>query len=1319
MPSFNLGIAPIAAGQGLVFSGVSLNVNAANSVEINSNKVQLAGDAGAPGNNYYYGTNSVGVKGFYLLTGAGGGGGTGGATSDQLTQTGVLLGARINTTNSNLEATGTTLYNFSVETSGVLSDRLTATGVALISNNDTISGALNLKIANTGQTSWTHGQNNATNISGRLTQTGQNLTTTITGLSGYLAGLISASSAGVSTLNSRSGNLTISSAGVGIVISNSGQTIFVSGSGGAGEVSLAQLLATSGDLLNRPQSNSAGIFTLTGNNVYYDGINSDKIITFAGSTAPSTFITWRGLVTGTRVFSFPESYRIGSNITTTGLILPPGPQEVSWVRSDSKWWLADSSGPVSELSATRAPLSTDDYRSGYAAGASYYLDESSTGLYVCLKATTSGASWYRINNPTGIFGSILLNGQTLSATGSNLYVNGNLVSGSAGGSGGTGTLVTITGSSFIQNLNVLGGGGTQAIYSGNSTLLISSVVGTGTALSVTGSNILSSANVIGLGSVTAYLSGQNLIVISGLASIGGSGGTGLQTGVTNLNTLQGAINVIGAGNVTVSTSSPNITVSGTQPNSGILAPGFNYINGGNTTVTVTGDPWIANKNTWIYATGGNISVRLTGIYDGFNGTIFVEKQFDGTGEIRFSSNSRIINATGQISAPLSFNSGALDAFSFVHNSLRPVWVASSLSGISSISVGGSSVTVTGSNSFSSLNVIGAGNVTAYVSGGSTLVISGLASAGGAGTGTFVNITGSSSLAIANFTGTSGIQITQTNATSVRVSLTPTATLPRVSVLNFGADNTGGTQAAAAFNAAINYVASLGGGVVVVPAGTYLISGISGERILLKTKVKLEFSPGVTLTSGSHSATSIIIDINTSVQSTIEDVIIEGNGVSIVGNRSPSHTQYGIQIATATNGDIIRRITIRDVNISNCRTDGITIGGNGTAIPENILLERVISDNCFRNGGSLTHGKRITVTDSIFKNTNGTSPQAGFDVEPDIGLMADEIVFNRCFFDGNIGNGLYVQTPRVSRVRIIDCCGATNSAAGLAVFIYGDFNIAGGTFNNNGAEGVYAQGYNLSVNGVISYGNTGDGFKAAGARSALYSNCESYSNTLIGFNVIYANTGFKGSQTFNNCSSHDNTSRGLSFNRATQSSWVGGSIYRNASDGVQFYEAQSCGLFNCFIAGNGTSSDLGADNIILESNSCRNQVNHNKISQALNYFNGTATAGSSTTVTLPASRYTQSDDYYEGMTIRIVSGTGSGQTKTISGYVASTGVVTVSSAWSTNPDSSSVVEITSTNRPRYGIRLNSGNNNNYVIYNDATNSGGTGSTSDAGTSNTIV
>ena len=75
---------------------------------------------------------------------------------------------------------------------------------------------------------------------------------------------------------------------------------------------------------------------------------------------------------------------------------------------------------------------------------------------------------------------------------------------------------------------------------------------------------------------------------------------------------------------------------------------------------------------------------------------------------------------------------------------------------------------------------------------------------------------------------------------------------------------------------------------------------------------------------------------------------------------------------------------------------------------------------------------------------------------------------------------------------------------------------------------------------------------------------------------------------------------------------------------------------------------------------------------VNTTTGTAQGGSATTIQLATTAST-TDDIYNSMTVYISSGTGSGQIKVITDYVGSTYTATVS-AWSTNPDNTSVYEV---------------------------------------------
>lgn len=80
--------------------------------------------------------------------------------------------------------------------------------------------------------------------------------------------------------------------------------------------------------------------------------------------------------------------------------------------------------------------------------------------------------------------------------------------------------------------------------------------------------------------------------------------------------------------------------------------------------------------------------------------------------------------------------------------------------------------------------------------------------------------------------------------------------------------------------------------------------------------------------------------------------------------------------------------------------------------------------------------------------------------------------------------------------------------------------------------------------------------------------------------------------------------------------------------------------------------------------------------------GTAQAGGASTITLDSGA-SATNGYYVEYYVTITSGTGAGQTRRITGYVGSTKVATVDTAWTTQPDATSVYAIVNN---AYGIAL---------------------------------
>lgn len=541
----------------------------------------------------------------------------------------------------------------------------------------------------------------------------------------------------------------------------------------------------------------------------------------------------------------------------------------------------------------------------------------------------------------------------------------------------------------------------------------------------------------------------------------------------------------------------------------------------------------------------------------------------------------------------------------------------------------------------------------------------------------------------------------------------------LNVMWFGAKGDGATDDAPAFNAAITV-----GGDIYAPKPTfsYRIPGTGTSQIKLLGNTRLVFEPGSTITIGTPSGFSRVLEVNTSNAATIENVTVEGNGLVITMDRTTAQVQYPININCQTAGNVLDNVRIKDVVCKDSRYDGFTIGGNASAIPTRIYMERVVCTNNYRNGASIIQCDGFYATDCVFKGTNGNSPQAGFDVEPDVGCVARNLHFTRCTFSGNVAEGLYLQKGAgngTERGSLIDCVFEGNTGDGCKLYRVSGFKVIGCTARIN--TGASTDGFNVDdsddirMSDCLSESNGAYGIRWTSIIGGVLHHNECKGNASDG--LLLANSSsdvVRGAISFNHL--EGNAGRGMTISGCTDLDITHNMVARNNGDGIDITaDTHHCAITHNQIIENSQSSDLGADGIIMESRSNYNNIANNVIRKCMRYSRGTATAGGAATITLPTTRV-QVDDWYIGRTIRILSGTGSGQTRTVSAYVGATGVATVSVAWVAPPDATSVYEMNGPNgyRHRYGIRVSAGCTENRVVDNDLYQCAGTGNYSDAGT-----
>lgn len=141
---------------------------------------------------------------------------------------------------------------------------------------------------------------------------------------------------------------------------------------------------------------------------------------------------------------------------------------------------------------------------------------------------------------------------------------------------------------------------------------------------------------------------------------------------------------------------------------------------------------------------------------------------------------------------------------------------------------------------------------------------------------------------------------------------------------------------------------------------------SDSRIVFKNKSVLLMTP-----NGLSNYAIILIN-------NVNNVVIQSS--VIVGERDQhkgTTGEWGMGIFITDS----KNIQIFSSTISNCWGDGIYIGGGEVNANENITITDAKIDNCRRNGISITNGKNIKILNSTISNTNGTSPMAAIDIEP--------------------------------------------------------------------------------------------------------------------------------------------------------------------------------------------------------------------------------------------------------------------------------------------------------------------------------------------------
>ncbi|WP_167555325.1 right-handed parallel beta-helix repeat-containing protein [Gottfriedia acidiceleris] len=268
----------------------------------------------------------------------------------------------------------------------------------------------------------------------------------------------------------------------------------------------------------------------------------------------------------------------------------------------------------------------------------------------------------------------------------------------------------------------------------------------------------------------------------------------------------------------------------------------------------------------------------------------------------------------------------------------------------------------------------------------------------------VNVTSQSVFSSSNLNvatvNTSGV-VTTTNAGSATISasfggltqsilVNVSAPIGQVNVKNFGAVGNGTTDDTAAFQSAIDYLGSRGGGTVFVPAGTYSLN-----PIFLKPFVNIvgDNRDTVTLKLSNTSGSGYYRVITMANDTKIQNITCDGNAIKHPDGIEHMHCIF------AYDAD---RIVIDNNRLINAVGDGVSISGS-TLASNDVTISNNILENNGRSNIVVEQANHLKIFNNISTSTIGR-PALHF--EPWEEMNFDDAKIYNNTFTSNATDGAY-------------------------------------------------------------------------------------------------------------------------------------------------------------------------------------------------------------------------------------------------------------------------------------------------------------------------
>jgi hypothetical protein len=165
----------------------------------------------------------------------------------------------------------------------------------------------------------------------------------------------------------------------------------------------------------------------------------------------------------------------------------------------------------------------------------------------------------------------------------------------------------------------------------------------------------------------------------------------------------------------------------------------------------------------------------------------------------------------------------------------------------------------------------------------------------------------------------------------------------------------------------------------------------------------------------------------------------------------------------------RNVRVYGLTLRDSGGDGIYVAGSGKQLySKRIHIKDVVCDNNYRQGISVISVDGLLVENCVFRNTWGTPPSSGVDLEPDSAdEMLREVIFRNCRFEDNYGDGIEIFLANLTAasgdvsIRFDNCRVTSRRGSGIRVAKVADAG-PGGLIEFRDCVVENTEGYGLKV-----------------------------------------------------------------------------------------------------------------------------------------------------------------------------------------------------------------------------------------------------------------